>query len=431
MTVKLKTVEECWEDSKKLLGLPITTPGGNPVEHQARLKELDFNTITKFSYALGDDNPLYLDQSYARKTRWGTMLAHPVILNHVRYTVWRGAIAHGDYPVSTLVAGWALELNDVARIGDSFKSSFIAKDVLEKKGRAGSLLFTYSHAGYWNQYNELVGTGRGGNCLIGKQEAAESVAKGEGVRTSMIYERGTYHYSKDEVEKIVAGIEGEKRRGASPLYWEDVKVGDKLTPIVKGPLTTEDLMNFHAAAYKPSDYSSHEIAFRKACREGGVTNPATGWPYESMLYEHYDWNLCRGRGLPAPFDIGYFRGDAVDHLLSNWMGDDGFVRRIEVQFRKPNYYGDTTWYNGELVRKYKDKIGDEEYGAVDIKIVCTNQIDEVTLPGTATVYLPSPDKQVRVPIPHDDKYKEYEDYIKKCEELRAHHRTEHTWPIKS
>jgi hypothetical protein len=100
------------------------------------------------------------------------------------------------------------------------------------------------------------------------------------------------------------------------------------------------------------------------------------------------------------------------------MGDDGFIRRVYVQFRKPNYYGDTTWFNAEVVRTYKDKVGDEEYGAVDIRILGTNQVGETSAPGTATVYLPSRGKPVKLPVPHEDKYEDYEAYLEACEDLR-------------
>ena len=148
-------------------------------------------------------------------------------------------------------------------------------------------------------------------------------------------------------------------------------------------------------------------------------NTLTGWPYEAIVMEHYDWNLCKSRGLPAPFDVGCFRACAASHLLSNWMGDDGFIRRVYVQFRKPNFYGDTTFMDAEVVRTYRDKVGDEEYGAVDLRIMGMNQIGETSAPGTATVYLPSAGEPITLPIPHEDKFEDYGEYVKQCEKLKA------------
>ena len=35
---------------------------------------------------------------------------------------------------------------------------------------------------------------------IGRKESSESLQKGEGFRTDLVYDRGVYHYSKEEVE---------------------------------------------------------------------------------------------------------------------------------------------------------------------------------------------------------------------------------------
>ena len=355
------------------------------------------------------------------------------ICGSFKINMWRGAIFYGTYAVTSLVAGFRWEWNDVIRLGDMFKSSFYAMEVIEKKGATGPLCFTYSHAGFWNQFNELVATSRAGNCVIGKPEAEESIKKGEGVRGDLVYERGVYHYSEEEVKKIVEGIEGEKRRGAVPLYWDDVKVGDKLTPVVKGPLTTCDLMGYDAAAdclSIPSFELSYHNQKQAAGSIGTYLNSMTGWPYDSGGAGHYDWDTAKSRGLPAPFDVGCMRAVMTSHLLSNWMGDDGFIRRVDVQFRKPNFWGDTQWFNGEVVNKYKDKVGDVEYGAVDIRIVATNQIGEVTTPGMATIYLPSKGAPVKLPIPHDDNYQEYEKFVKDSRELLARREKDPTWPIK-
>ena len=169
--------------------------------------------IRQSCYSIGDDNPLYTDPKYGRYTRWGTLIAHPTFVAHLRYNMWRGARGLDSYATTSLVAGFGWEWFDVLRIGDEFKTSFYADEVIAKKGRAGPLCFTYSHAKYWNQLKELVARGRASNCIIGKAGSEESIVKGEGVSSELIYERGVYHYSEDEIKNIVDGIEGETRKG--------------------------------------------------------------------------------------------------------------------------------------------------------------------------------------------------------------------------
>ena len=436
---RVKTFDDFVEDSRKLVGLPVisSSPHVATLLHdnydctmaQVWRQKATLRNIKQSCFSIGDDNPLYTDPKYGRYTRWGSLIAHPTFVAHLRYNMWHGALGYATYAVTSLVAGFNWEWYDVMRLGDEFKSTYYAKDVVEKKGRTGRLCFQHSHSGFWNQYKELIATGSAVNCIIGKEDQIESIKKKEGVRTDLVYDRGVYQYSDDEITKIVDGIEGEKRRGADPLYWEDVNVGDKFTPVVKGPLTRCDLMGFDAAADNLA-VPSFELAFRRfRTSGGGYKNTLTRWPYDSGGSGHYDWDTCRSRGLPAPFDVGCMRAVMTSHLLSNWMGDNGFIRRVSVQIRKPNFYGDTTFYNAEVVKTYKDTVGDEEYGAVDISIVGTNQLGEVSTPGKATIYLPSPGRPVKIPIPHEDNYNDYETFVKDCTTLERRRQTVPTWPI--
>ena len=273
---------------------------------------------------------------------------------------------------------------------------------------------------FWNQYQELVATGTGNHINVLREVSKEELAKGEGTRGDMIYERGTYHYSEDEIKKIVSMYKNEKRRGATPRYFEDVKVGDKLDPMVKGPLTMQDFFKVWAARASIHRLGTFGLAFKELEEEvgtgGGRKNPVTGWPYEGTEFEHYDFNLCKGRGLPAPFDVGVMRISILSNYLSNWMGDEGFIRRFEGSLRKPNYYGDTQFYNGEVTKVYEDKVEGVTYGAVDVKISVVNEIGEISAPGTATVYLPSCKfGAVKLPVPHKDDYERYEKYVREVE----------------
>lgn len=77
------------------------------------------------------------------------------------------------------------------------------------------------------------------------------------------------------------------------------------------------------------------------------------------------------------------------NLLTNWMGDEGWLKKCYAEYRKFVYFSDTLWFLGKVTRKYVDEDG--EY-CVDIEISGMNQRGENTIPGLATVVLPSREK---------------------------------------
>jgi hypothetical protein len=72
-------------------------------------------------------------------------------------------------------------------------------------------------------------------------------------------------------------------------------------------------------------------------------------------------------------------------VFTNWMGDDGFLWKLRTELRGLNIHGDTTWCKAKVIRKYCDN---GKY-CVDAECWAENQRGEVTMPGTATVILPS------------------------------------------
>jgi hypothetical protein len=83
------------------------------------------------------------------------------------------------------------------------------------------------------------------------------------------------------------------------------------------------------------------------------------------------------------------------------MGDDGFLRRFQLNLTVPNIllYQDTLWIKGHVVDKYKEKIGGVMYRAVDVQVRGVNQLGEEIAKGSATVYLPDRGHMVKLPIP--------------------------------
>ena len=130
------------------------------------------------------------------------------------------------------------------------------------------------------------------------------------------------------------------------------------------------------------------------------TNPSTNWPFWDADQEYEDILSSKDAGFNAPFSRGMHLVCLAGQVLTNWMGDDGFLRSLNIELPNHFLYGDTMWLRGEVTDKYRERIGDVTYFAVEVRINGTNQIGETVAVGSAVVYLPSPGHSVALPIPH-------------------------------
>jgi uncharacterized protein Usg len=67
---------------------------------------------------------------------------------------------------------------------------------------------------------------------------------------------------------------------------------------------------------------------------------------------HYDDNAARIFGVPYANVGGINNEMMLVHLVTNWMGDDGFVKSMDSQDRRMNFIGDATWVKGRVARKF-------------------------------------------------------------------------------
>jgi hypothetical protein len=95
--------------------------------------------------------------------------------------------------------------------------------------------------------------------------------------------------------------------------------------------------------------------------------------------------MAKEVGLPGAYDFGCERISYLSMLLTNWMGDDGFLWMMRAELRRFNMVGDTTWFKGKVTGKRIE----ETKCCVDIECWGENQRGEITTPGKATVILPS------------------------------------------
>ena len=100
---------------------------------------------------------------------------------------------------------------------------------------------------------------------------------------------------------------------------------------------------------------------------------------------HWEDEMSKRTGNPAAYDYGAQRNAWMGHLVTDWIGDDGWMRKLSVQFRRFNYIGDTTWCKGKVSAK---SVENGEY-RVELDLWADDQRGRQTTIGKAIVQLPS------------------------------------------
>ncbi len=328
------------------------------------------DAIRHFAYGISDDNPLWLNPGYAARTQAGQLLAPPAFLTSVLYPHLHGEPM--EVPLANLIGDLEFHWYAPIVLGDSFRASAKIKGVFESKDRSGRRsVFIFSETAYRNQHDVMVGKALG---------TMVRYALGE---KDLLSHREIYQYTAEELNGIGEAQKHEIRTGNRQWLDEDIRIGQELPPLVRGPLTIGDLICWQAAigpSYRPGSLGYVDSL---AAPHNAVTNPRTGWPVK-YSQQHEDFLLASQRGMPAPFDNGVMRLAWISPLLTNWMGDSGTLTRLSIQILEPNLYGDTTWYRAVLTEKsYKN-----EGVSLKFNLTGTNQLQVVTTQGVAEVFLP-------------------------------------------
>ena len=168
-------------------------------------------------------------------------------------------------------------------------------------------------------------------------------------------------------------------------------MGDEVGPLYRGPLSLTDITAFLVGCGRGK---AHGVALKEAMQHPGhyFRNPEAGGAMEYTGMGHQQAGVAAQVGAPGVYDFGPQRVSWLGTAVEHWMGDDASIKRLRGELRGFNVIGDVTTIRGEVVAKRRE--GDE--ALVDIEIRGTNQRDEQTIPGLATVRLP--DKTVP-PIP--------------------------------
>jgi len=125
--------------------------------------EVEKGAIRRYADAVGDDNPLYRDEEYAAKTKYGGIISPPGFFGWPVGTVPMGgaigkaitaAMNAGYYRI--LDAGKSYEFFISVRPGDILVGSPQIADISEKEGKSGPMYIISFRTTFTNQNGDVV-----------------------------------------------------------------------------------------------------------------------------------------------------------------------------------------------------------------------------------------------------------------------------------
>jgi acyl dehydratase len=116
--------------------------------------------IKDFARAIGDDNPLYLDDRVGQASEWGDIIAPPTFMTTFRDGADSAAFLRElGTDISRVLHGeQEFELSRPIRPGETFLCRSRVVDVYEKTGRSGPMAFVVRETSVTDNTNEIVGT---------------------------------------------------------------------------------------------------------------------------------------------------------------------------------------------------------------------------------------------------------------------------------
>jgi acyl dehydratase len=334
--------------------------------------EVTYDGLRHLVWGVGDDNPLWLDPAYALASPYGRQIAPPQYL----YTIHHTLVQVGLPGVHGFHSGTTWRLHRPLYVGEKPTALCWIADVVERPSKfGGTSVFIYFRTAFGDEQGRLIADSLSYTIRVERAKSRQSNKEGDVTMKS---------WSPEELQPVEDEAVAAQRRGGEPRLWDDVEVGQQLERLIKGPLCLTDMVAWYAGSnqvYHPGfapalkHYRRHpNWAFRDP--QFGVLQP------NARVHDLVE--VAQAAGVPGPYDIGVQRHQWLFQLLTDWIGDAGFVTECSAQYRKFNLFGDIQYLNGTVTGK---RVVDGEH-LVDLEVWAENQRGEVTMPGTATVALP-------------------------------------------
>jgi acyl dehydratase len=335
------------------------------------------DNIRHYAHGIGDDNPLWCDPAYAVKTPYGDVIALPSFLFACSRVI--SGYVGGLPGVHAMWAGADWRWHKPVRRNDQISTTAHLKDLLEHQTRfAGRAIQQVYHVKFYDQSGDLLADAESW-CF----RTDRDIAREEGTKYTELKARELKRYSQEELARTYKLYANEEVRGGTPRYWDDVQVGHQLPTMAKGPMTVTGFIAY-AQGWGGLYIRANKLAWQQVHKHPGLGIPNRFGIPDCPERVHWEDEFAKMVGAPGAYDYGPERCSWLTHHLTNWMGDDGMLRRATSKIRRHNPEGDVLFIDGHIVEKM------EENGRHLVKIEqeARNQDGELSVVGTGFVELP-------------------------------------------
>jgi acyl dehydratase len=344
------------------------------------------DAIRRWSLCIGDDNPFYCREDYAAKTRWRQVIAPPGFEKSMGVSRNREMEPQFERETSKALRGVQLfhsggenfYYSPIVEGTKLYRSRYVANVEDKRSEFSGRSVVVTNGLALWDDDDRVF--------VDGVDWFIHSERKKSGEKSKYAAEKPAF-YTDEELAEIEKAYDAEYRRGDDTLYLEDVKPGETLPRMAKGPLTVTDLINLHmGAGWLIYGNWPNRLGYENRKKLRGFYSRDAFNAWDTIQRVHWDTDLAKSVGVNMMYDIGPVRQLHVCNYLTNYAGDDGWVFRMRFEFRRFNYMGDVTWLTGKIT----DARVDERLGpVVELAISGVNQRGAENVRADATLLVAS------------------------------------------
>ncbi len=339
--------------------------------------EITADNVRDFCNYMGSENPLFLDAAYAEKTRWGGMIAPPAMVG-------QAIIAPGLRGIQWIYAGIEWEFFQVMRPGNLISQRGRLLDAVEKQGKTVPRMIL--------QIGQLDCTAADG-APVARSRVYHMRTPRRQAPGGMDYTVEPHRWSAEELDALDQEMLSEAPRGSQTRYWEEVTEEEEMAPVVYGPLRVVEIGltgSFTDSGAASGEGVAHngahiyQILNRRRHPSDTFADPETG-VQDHPHRGHWESFMAHEVGMPGVYDMGPQRVSWLCRYITDWMGDDAFLVRLSAHLRRPNIVGDVTRIRGRVTRKWVEN----GFHLVQCEMQAVNQRNEIIMPGSAVVSLPT------------------------------------------